>query len=241
MIVILTDFADSEFLGMIKGVLKQYAPDAEIIDLCNTIQPQNIREGAWVLSASYRYFPKSTVFLCVIDPGVGTARQAVAVQTENYYFVGPDNGLLWEAASHDGIQKVVALKTSGASQTFQGRDVFAPAAAKIQESKTILSLGNKTRLRKKLTFFKRGRAGEIVRIDSFGNIITNITHLNKKQYKVKLKRFEESLKFYSAYAAAPKGKLFLITSSARTLEIAIKGESANQRLNVEVGQRVTIS
>jgi S-adenosylmethionine hydrolase len=107
MIVLLTDFGHSEYVGVMKGVIYSIAADAKIVDLCHSISPQSIIEASWVLKNDYKYFPQGSIFCCVVDPGVGTQRRAIAVRTENYYFVGPDNGLFWETVSE---QKVLERK-----------------------------------------------------------------------------------------------------------------------------------
>ena len=132
MIVLLTDFGQSEYVGVMKAVIYSIACDAKIVDFCHDISPQNIIEASWVLENNYKYFPESAVFCCVVDPGVGTERKAMAVKTENFYFVAPDNGLLWETLKK---QKVIEIRQipvpADASRTFHGRDVFAEAAANI--------------------------------------------------------------------------------------------------------------
>jgi S-adenosylmethionine hydrolase len=126
MIVLLTDFGESEYTGVMRGVIYSICPDAQVVDLTHSVPAQSIREGAWILLQSYKYFPKGTVFVSVVDPGVGTARDAVVVVTENYIHVGPDNGLLYPAAAEDGIERVYRiLIDEGVSKTFHGRDIFA--------------------------------------------------------------------------------------------------------------------
>src|SRR3989344_2641791 len=109
MIALLTDFGNSEYVGVVKGVVCSVNKDAKITDLYNFVHPQNIKEAAWILYSSYSYFPKNTVFLCIVDPGVGSKRKCLAIKTKNYFFVGPDNGLMYKAACDDNIIDVVAL------------------------------------------------------------------------------------------------------------------------------------
>jgi S-adenosylmethionine hydrolase len=132
MIVLLTDFGLSEYVGVMKAVIYKISPVIKIIDLCHSISPQNLIEASWILSNNYRYFPEGSVFCCVVDPGVGTVRKAIAVKTEKYYFVGPDNGLFWETLKQQKIMEIRVLYVpENASHTFHGRDVFAVAAADI--------------------------------------------------------------------------------------------------------------
>ena len=241
MIVILTDFGNSEYLGVIKGVIYSINENSKIIDLYNFVEPQNLKEAAWILYKNYRYFPKNTIFLCVVDPGVGSKRQCLAIKTKNYFFVGPDNGLMYKAALDDKIVIAVKLPTKKTSMTFHGRDVFAKAAAMLEKRVKIEQLGKKTTVKAKLDFYLKGREGEIVRIDNFGNIITNLSSLNKSSYKVKAKNLNQRLDFYNTYDSAPSNKLFLIKGSSDTLEISIRNADASKKLKLQVGDKIEIS
>src|SRR3989344_4242675 len=234
MIAILSDFNDSEYLGVMKGVIYSISKDAKIVDLYNRVNSQNVKEGAWILFTTYKYFPKKTVFLCVVDPGVGSEREAIAIKTKNYFFIGPDNGLLWPTINEDSIKEVVKLSTKNASLTFHGRDVFAKAAALLDKNQNISSLGKKTEIKAQLSFHLKEREGEIVRIDNFGNIITNLPSPNKDEYNVKVNNINKNLKFYKTYNEAKENELFLIEGSSKTLEISIKNGNASKKLNINI-------
>ena len=242
MIVLLTDFGLSEYTGVMRGVIYSICPDAQIVDLTHTVPSQSIREGAWILQQSYKYFPKGTVFVSVVDPGVGTARDAVVVVTENYIHVGPDNGLLYPAASEDGIERVYRiLIDEGVSKTFHGRDIFAKAAA-YHEAGTlgVMSTELKPGLDQALLFHQEGREGEVVRIDKFGNIITNLPPISKDKYVLSIRNEQRDLPFSETYEYGPEDGVFLVTSSYDTLEIAAKNRPAIELLAFEVGERITI-
>ena len=242
MIVLLTDFGLSEYTGVMRGVIYSICPDAQIVDLTHTVPSQSIREGAWILQQSYKYFPKGTVFVSVVDPGVGTARDAVVVVTENYIHVGPDNGLLYPAASEDGIERVYRiLIDEGVSKTFHGRDIFAKAAA-YHEAGTlgVMSTELKPGLDQALVFHQEGREGEVVRIDKFGNIITNLPPISKDKYVLSIRNEQRDLPFSETYEYGPEDGVFLVTSSYDTLEIAAKNRPAIELLALEVGERITI-
>jgi len=239
MIIILTDFGNSEYVGSMKLKIKDICLEAEIIDLCNHITPQSVKEGAWILFNNYAG-KESKIFLCVVDPGVGTERQALAVKTTNHFFVGPDNGLLWTSINEDGIVKVVQLPIDGASNTFHGRDVFAPAAAMLEKGVPIEKLGPETTIKEKLEFYREGRKGEIVKIDSFGNIVTNLPHTGVLKYQVKTGSKSLLLPFFPNYSSAPDNELFLIQGSANTLEISIKNGSAQNLMNQKIGDKLEI-
>jgi len=241
MIAILTDFGNAEYLGVMKGVIYSINENSKIADLYNFINPQNVKEAAWILYKNYKYFPKNSIFLCVVDPGVGSQRQCLAVKTKNYFFIGPDNGLMYKASQEDKVIAVVKLPVKNASMTFHGRDVFAKAAAQLEKGTTIELLGKKTIIKAELDFHLKGREGEVVRIDNFGNIITNLNSLNKGIYNVKTKNFEQKLSFYKTYESAPQNKLFLIQGSSDTLEISVKNNSASKKLKLKVSDKIEIS
>ncbi len=240
MIAILTDFGYSEYLGVVKGVIYSANQNSKITDLYNSVDPQNIKEAAWILYKNYKYFPKNTIFLCVVDPGVGSKRQCLAVKTKNYYFVGPDNGLMYKAAFEDKIISAVELPVKNASMTFHGRDIFAKAAAQLEKGTNIEKLGQKTAVKTKLDFYLKGREGEVVRIDNFGNIITNLSSLNKSSYQVRTKNFNQKLKFYDTYELSAPKNLFLIKGSSNTLEISIKNSNTSKKLKLKVGDKIKI-
>jgi len=248
-VVLLTDFGDSEYVGVMKGVIAREAPGSCVIDLCHDVGPQGVREGAWILLQCFRWFPKGSVFLAVVDPGVGTERRALAVETEWGFFVGPDNGLLYPAAVAAGIRRAVSLAVPpGASPTFHGRDVFAPAAAKLARGVMLEELGSTieepaARL-VPLSFWQSGREGEITRIDRFGNCITNLPKIpGKEVYDAAIETGElpPKLRFYRTYEEAPAETLFLVESSYGTLEIALKGGSAAARIGARVNSRVVLA
>jgi S-adenosylmethionine hydrolase len=205
-IALLTDFGTEDwFVGTMKGVIASIDPKALVIDLCHDIPPGDIRAGAMALLASYRYFPRGTIFVAVVDPGVGGPREALLAEAHGCHFIGPDNGLLSYALAGGppgtgGRQGASSLKPASAESagpriraienpayrlpeagaTFHGRDVFAPAAAHLSLGKSAGSFGKRKDAFVELPFpvpYKlRGTvSGEIVHIDRFGNAITNLT------------------------------------------------------------------
>ena len=243
MIAILTDFGDSEYLGIMKGVIYSICPQAKVTDLYTRVSPQNIREGAWILLQSYKYFPRNTIFLCVVDPGVGGGRKALGIETKHYFFVGPDNGLLYPTVQEDGVRRAVRLSEEGASRTFHGRDVFARAAAELEKETELEQLGEVVEISTMLEFHLdlKKRIGEIVRIDRFGNIITNLPHIGKPKYTIVLRTQTLQLSFFETYAMAPENELFLIEGSSKTLEISLKNAQAINQLEAQVGEKIQIT
>ena len=241
MIVLLTDLGRSEYVGVMKGVIYNINNDAKIIDLCHDISAQNIIEASWILKNNYKYFVEGTTFCCVVDPGVGTERKALAVKTANYYFVAPDNGLLWETLKE---QKIIDIRDipipKNASNTFHGRDVFAKSAANIDLGH-FETIGQKIKEIEKFELYQNAREGIVVRIDNFGNIITNLPREKKTTYFVKVEEKNWQMNFYPNYDAAKDDELFLIEGSCNTLEISLKNGNANDKLHMETGQRIKIS
>jgi len=241
MIVLMTDFGQSEYVGVMKGVIYSIDQDAKIVDLCHDIQPQNIIEASWILKNNYKYFPKGATFCCVVDPGVGTERKALAVKTDNYYFVAPDNGLLWETLKQTRIVDIRQIPIpENASRTFHGRDVFAKAAANINKG-GFHDLGEKVEKIEKLELYQRAAEGIVVRIDRFGNIITNLPKQDKDKYLVGINEKKYRMNFYLNYDAAKDDELFLIEGSSNTLEISLKNGNANKKLRVKTGDKIKIA
>ena len=241
MIVLLTDFGQSEYVGVMKAVIANIAPDAKIIDLCHTIAPQGIIEASWILLNNCRYFPTSSIFCCVVDPGVGTTRKALAVRTERHHFVAPDNGLLWETLRKERILDTREIPVpTDASKTFHGRDVFAKAAANI-EFDGFDKLGTPIEKIEKLELYRQGRKGIVVRIDNFANVVTNIDKLSKPEYSVNIGPKKTRMRFYPNYSLAEEGELFLIEGSNNTLEISMKNGRANDLLGLTPGTPIEIS
>ena len=242
MIALLTDFGESEYVGVMKGVILSIVPDAHIVDLTHSIHPHSIREAAWVLLKSYKYFPKQSVFVCVVDPGVGTTRDAVIVETPEYVFIGPDNGLLYPAVKEASSYNVHSIKTDPtASRTFHGRDIFAVAAAYYHNGTSIRDLGNPiSDLAVSLTFHLHNRTGEVVRIDHFGNVVTNLLPVKKKRLKISTNNFTREIDFCITYSESPDTGIFAITGSGGTIELSAKNKRAIDYIPVSIGDRITL-
>jgi S-adenosylmethionine hydrolase len=184
-ITLITDFGTAgPYVGSMKGVILSIHPDARIVDIAHDIRPQDVDEAAFVLNRAYAYFPAGTIHVVVVDPGVGSDRAVLAVRTERYIFLAPDNGVLkyvFDACPDARVFRVTNqdFSLSPVSRTFHGRDVFAPAAAHLSRGVDIERMGEP------FTEYVRGEVqrpevrpreirGEIVFIDGFGNGITNI-------------------------------------------------------------------
>ena len=188
-IALMTDFGTGDGdVGVMKGVIAGILPEAHIIDITHDVAPQRVASGAWILDSAYRYFPTGAVFVCVVDPGVGSARRAIALHAGEWYFVGPDNGLFSYVLAEQPVHRAVLLSNSmyhlqQVSSTFHGRDIFAPVGAHLARSMGTelpdmgATIDPATLLRLDIAPpVRKGAAIEahILHVDRFGNLITNV-------------------------------------------------------------------
>lgn len=251
-IALITDFGTQDyFVAAMKGVILTINPNAKIIDITHEIPPQNIRAASFNLRACYKDFPRKTIFVAVVDPGVGSERKAILVESENYYFIAPDNGLLSFVFNGELNFRVYEL-TNGKffknpiSRTFHGRDVFAPAAAHLSNGENPSEFGAETIdfIRIEENKIKRVSAheieGEIIHADRFGNLITNFTSEDlPKNFALEIngKIISRTRKFF---AESEKDELFMIAGSAGFLEVAAFQNSAANLLNATVGEKAIL-
>jgi hypothetical protein len=238
-----------------KGVMLGIAPEASLVDITHAIDPQDVLGGALELAACYRYFPSGTIFLAVIDPGVGSVRRAVAVRAGGYTFVAPDNGLLDQVLVECPCTTAVALADERfarptISRTFEGRDRFAPAAAWLAAGVEITSLGPPVDALVRLavpepSIDASGIEGQVLRVDRFGNLISNIGRAlwqrGAGDRPTVLVNGHPVPRVTAAYADAPPGELCVLFSSTDHLEIAVNGGSAAERLGAGRGATVRVA
>jgi S-adenosyl-L-methionine hydrolase (adenosine-forming) len=250
MIVFLSDFGLKDgYAATVKGVIKNINPGVEIIDLSHQISPQNVDEASFVLWNSYKFFPKKTIFLSVVDPGVGSNRGIIILKTKKYIFVAPDNGLLKYVMAEEKSYKTYAveierLHLNKVSNTFHGRDIFAPLCAMLSKDTSIKKLGKKIEIKKTETFIrvKKNKAiyeGKVIYIDHFGNAVTNLKINNQFYGEVEVQKHKIK-KISKSYYIGKRGELIALIGSANLLEIAINGENASKRLKIEVGGLVRL-
>jgi hypothetical protein len=260
-IVLLTDFGYRDhYVGVMKGVIASIAPAAPVIDLTHGILPQAIAAGALVLAQSWRYFPARTIFLGVVDPGVGTSRRPIAVESKaGARFIGPDNGLLCSAAEQAGVRRIVELQSPryrlpAVSATFHGRDIFAPAAAHLWRGVRIGSLGaelsamTSSEILPGIVERPNEIIGSIAYIDGYGNLITNIDRASLDRFASRFRGLKLSVRIArsapieirTAYGDAEVGAPVATFGSFERLEVAVRNGSAAKRFAVEPGARVTI-
>ena len=252
-ITLLTDFGYKDnFVGVVKGVLLGINPRIHAVDLCHEVEPQNITAAAFALKTAYKYFPKDTIHLVIIDPSVGSARLPILVKTKEHYFIGPDNGVLSLALEQEEIEGIVYLDNyefhlRPVSNTFHARDIFAPVAAHLTKgiSYQLFGKGIKSYKKIKLPKPKVGRKyikGEVIYIDRFGDLVTNISQdLQEKITRSRISIKNKSIRgVKSSYAQVKQDSLLAIWGSSGFLEIAVNSGSAKNKLNVDIGDQVDI-
>ncbi len=260
-VALLTDFGTQDiYVGVMKGVIWSICPEAQIVDLTHEIAPQDITSGALSLWGASRYFPQGTIFCAVVDPGVGTERRAIGVRTHDYFFVGPDNGLLWWAIEENGIEQAVELRNRAyflpvISRTFHGRDIFAPVAAHLANGVPLTEFGPEL---EQETLQKlpplRAQVGDqfilaqVIHIDRFGNAITNlreedfaawVENLGWRNWRAAIRGtvFET---ICNSYGEAPVSAPLLLFNSYGLLEIAVNQGNAARQLGLRKGDLLEI-
>lgn len=263
----LTDFGSRDpYVGVMKGVILVYCPTAQLVDLTHEVAPQNIRQAAYLLGSAYRYFPAETIFVVVVDPGVGTQRRAVVIRSSHGSFVAPDNGVLSAVLERESISAAVALAVPAeSSSTFHGRDVFAPAAGLLASGVEIGALGQAIDPQTLIplpvaTFSREDRRwrGEVIHCDHFGNLITSIGTFRWQGDSLLLDDGGEQPLIIDprgieveiagrriggirrTYGEADPDALLALISSDGMLEIAVNGGSAADRLDVKIGAVITL-
>ncbi len=253
-IVLLTDFGTRDwYVGALKGVLLSRAPHARVIDLTHEIPPQDVLAGAFTLGAAAPWFPKGTVFLTVVDPGVGGARALVAARADGRFFVGPDNGLLTFPLRRAARVSVVELANrrywlAAISETFHGRDILAPVAAHLARGGSLRVLGPVKRRVATLEWpspTPRGQSvmGEIIHIDAFGNLITNLEAarwLAPARARAVMRYNRARAPVVSSYAQGRPHQLIAVVNALGLIELAIRESSAAWSQNAKRGDRVEL-
>ncbi len=252
-IALITDFSVRDpFAGIMKGVIAQINQTILTIDITHEIENHSVRHAKFVLNNCLDYFPKGTVFCVVVDPGVGSERKCLAIKTKDYFFIGPDNGVfgpVFERYSDYEVREITnpSLMLDEKSQTFHGRDIFAPVSAHLANGINFEDVGPKAEkflqlgsvLPEKNIY---GIKGRIEYVDHFGNAITNISikdleEKRPKHFKVKSK----TARFVNNYAEGEKGELCCLISSGNSLEFFIRNSSAAREHSLQCDDEVEIS
>ena len=258
-VTLTTDFGLSDhYVGVMKGVILNVNPEADLVDICHDIRPYDVLEGAFAIAQSYRYFPQRTIHLVVVDPGVGSARRPLLVAADNHYFIAPDNGVLslvFSRAEDLLVRHITASHyfLDPISHTFHGRDVFAPVAGWLSRRVEVEKFGDPVTdfvrftppLAKRIN--ERLLKGVVLRVDRFGTLMTNLTPADVPElftetpppFKIIVGKSEVThLKV--AYSQGAPGEVFAILGSSGYLEIAANRGSAAQALGAGKGAEVGV-
>lgn len=256
LIALLTDFGTRDaFVGIMKGVILGINPAVDIVDLSHEIPPQDIVAGALVLRSAVPFFPAGTIYVAVVDPGVGTERRALLLETQQGFFLGPDNGLLSLAAPPEATKRVIHLVNPAyfltpCSRTFHGRDVFAPAAAHLSRGVAASQFGPVVPQIERILLppverREGGIAGTVIYIDHFGNLVTNIGEadvrpFSKERLFISIGPMRIS-GMVDTYAAVAVGAPAALINSWGMLEIALRNGSAARQFGITIGCEVRVS
>lgn len=249
-IILLSDFGlEDAYVGVMKSVILGICPDVKIIDLCHAIPSQDVMTGCLTLEDSRPYFPKGAIIVAVVDPGVGTARAALAVKTEREIFIAPDNGLLSFLPESEIIEARLienqAYMLDKQSRTFHGRDIFAPAAARLASGSAFCEIGAiasgiKRILKPEPLIKEDGLAGQVVMFDKFGNAATNIrqTNLPANYFEIFFKG--GVLPMTETYEEVEAGAPACLINSSGRLEICVRNGNARDFLKIRRFDQILI-
>lgn len=257
LITLTTDFgADSPYVAAMKGVILSINPAANIVDVTHSVPPQDVRRGALVLDESTPWFPNGAIHVAVVDPGVGSSRRILYAQFGGQHYIAPDNGLLSRLALWEPAARMISLEAPEfwlprVSATFHGRDIMAPAAARLSLGLPAERLGPPTTDFVKLVWpevviLPRTIKGSVESIDSFGNLITDVTEQMladvPRDERVRIACDEhETLGIFRTYSDQPPATLMALVGSHGKLELAIVGDSAAAMLGIRTGMPVVVS
>ena len=254
-IALLTDFGlQDNFVGIMKGIIYSISPGVKIVDITHNVSPQDVEEGAFYLLTSYRYFPEGTIFVVVVDPGVGSARRIILVKSQKYYFIAPDNGILSWVLREEKLKKIVQVTQDKyflkpISSTFHGRDIFAPVAGHLSKGIPINEFGNEIKDPVSIPFpepivRKEEIEGKVLLIDKFGNAITNLSlrkffSLEDGNFKLRMKTIEIT-RVLRHYSQGKGEDPFLIAGSSGFWEVSLRRKSFAKKYNIKRGDKFTL-
>jgi S-adenosyl-L-methionine hydrolase (adenosine-forming) len=255
-VALLTDFGLIDpYVGMMKAVLLNKDPGANLIDLTHGVEAQNIKQAAFILGKSFEYFHEDTIFLCVVDPGVGSERLPIAIKTDKYYFIGPDNGIFTEILGSQKIEDVRIIDNpriiaENPSATFHGRDIFAPTAGFLAWGGDFSRIGESINpdslqlLRSNKKVSKNEITGEIIFADHFGNLISDIDpkdieKLNSNKIEIQIGDHKIK-KISNTFSDIATGEVLAYISSYSTLAIGANQANAKEIISAITGSAISI-
>jgi S-adenosylmethionine hydrolase len=255
-VTITTDFGiEDSYVGTMKGVALRIYPEVRLVDITHQVKPQDVLEASLILENAYPFFPVGSVHLAVVDPGVGTDRRPLLVATDECYFVGPDNGIFTRILESKPVEAIIHLvnpcfRLASISGTFHGRDVFAPAAAYLARGVAPAEFGppvdDAVRVDASVPrIYPDQICGEVIYVDSFGNIVTNISRKqftevvgeSRMRITINGKKIEQIVR---SYMDGERGKALALFGSSDLLEIAVAGGRADRRIGAGKGDTVLV-
>ncbi|UCB60601.1 MAG: SAM-dependent chlorinase/fluorinase [Candidatus Bathyarchaeota archaeon] len=258
-VTLLSDFGLRDpYVAEMKAVILSKCPEAKIVDISHEIAKFDVYMGAFVLACAAPHFPKGTVHVAVVDPGVGTRRRSIIVETKLGYYVGPDNGILMQAGCRESLDHVYAIENPQfvapkVSKTFHGRDIFASVAAYLAEGVRARAFGTEIKDYVVPDFAKPSLAdgsvfGQVMHVDGFGNVITNIPSeivknlgiREQEVLKVEIGKKDMVLTFCSAYGDVADGVALAIIGSHEFLELSVNRGSAEVRFKAKIGDSIRV-
>lgn len=257
-VALTTDFGLKDpYVAEMKAVILSVCPSAVIVDVTHEVEKFNIRMGAYVLAAAAPYFPRNTIHVAVVDPGVGSQRRSIIIQTKQGFFIGPDNGLMFMAAEKQGVIGIREITNPKrmlpqVSYTFHGRDVFAPTAGHLANGVPLTDFGPELRDLVKPKFAtvvkeKNELVGEILHVDDFGTIITNMSSSEISAFpqesvvNVQLPKLKLKLDFRKSYTEVKVGEALVLVGSQGFVEIAVNQGSAAANFGAKPGDKIRLS
>jgi len=259
-ITLLTDYGIKDsYVAEVKGAILRILPDVILVDVSHDVGNYSIDEGAFHMARTVPYFPKGTVHVGVVDPGVGSERRGIIIQAKGAFLVGPDNGLLAPAAERLGVEKVfeianMELLPKKVSDVFDGRDVFGPTGALIAKGVSPEELGPEIEGYIRIPAYEakvEGRSAEatVIHVDGFGNMVTNVTYelleimgaVEGSHFKVEMNRETYELLYVRRFSAVPEGELLLLVAGGGYLEFAVNQGNAMERLKAGKGDKALLT
>lgn len=256
-ITLITDFGEGYYAGAVKGTILDICPQANIVDITHNISSHDVLEAAFTLLCSYPYYPKRSIHVVVVDPGVGSERRGIIVETKGFYFVGPDNGVLSFVYDRESVERVISIDArqyfrKQVSATFHGRDLFGPVAAWLARGTRLEQFGEEIRDYTGMAFLPIQQSGPnqvegvVIHIDKFGNVITSISpeqvfELLGQEGTPRFYMNEREITcHYRFYAEAESDEIFSLVGSSGYYEIAAHRRPAAEILGVQRGEKIVL-
>jgi len=253
MITSITDWGRERYhIAQAMGIMRKITPKIELVEITNDVFPFSVLNGVHILNCTYKYFEWGTIHVASVGGGTTERKKGVLVKTRNYYFIGPDNGILWEAAHEDGIERIISLENeeffnNDVSCTLLGRDVYFPVAAHLYEGIPLINYGKELKKMKKFEIPKPKRSKNgveacVLHLDCFGNVRTNIKEriMEGKRGAAVIGKEDFPFRIVRCYDEAKEGELVMLEGATGFLEFSMNFGNASQVLKKKVGENISL-